>query len=63
MDADLLSRLKAISNGQSRNPDVNLGQKAKHEQGYRLQGRQGAQHHILQVQPGHLLTEKRRRSD
>ncbi|QQP58372.1 Uncharacterized protein FKW44_003663 [Caligus rogercresseyi] len=36
-DADLLSRLKAIGNGQSRNPDVSLGQKAQREQGYRLQ--------------------------
>ncbi|QQP55490.1 Hypothetical protein FKW44_008693, partial [Caligus rogercresseyi] len=26
-DTDLLSRLKAIGNGQSRNPDVSLGQK------------------------------------
>ncbi|QQP37551.1 Uncharacterized protein FKW44_017846, partial [Caligus rogercresseyi] len=43
-DADLLSRLKAIGNGQSKNPDVSIGQKAKREQ--------GAQHHILQAQPG-----------
>ncbi|QQP52455.1 Transposable element tcb2 transposase [Caligus rogercresseyi] len=51
-DADLLSRLKAIGKGKSRNPDVSLGQKAQREQGYRLQGRQGAQHHVLQAQPG-----------
>ncbi|QQP55728.1 Uncharacterized protein FKW44_000163 [Caligus rogercresseyi] len=45
-------RLKEIHNGHSRNPDVSLGQKAQREQGYSLQVRQGAQHHILQVQPG-----------